>query len=48
MSNQLIDLLISGTTDTVLMVGISAFFAFLMGLPLAVILVNTRFKKMNK
>ena len=29
MSNQLIDLLISGTTDTVLMVGISAFFAFL-------------------
>ncbi|MEG0341222.1 methionine ABC transporter permease [Acinetobacter sp. TY1] len=41
MSNQLIDLLISGTTDTVLMVGISAFFAFLMGLPLAVILVNT-------
>ena len=41
MSNHLIDLLISGTTDTVLMVGISAFFAFLMGLPLAVILVNT-------
>ena len=41
MSNQLIDLLISGTTDTVLIVGISAFFAFLMGLPLAVILVNT-------
>lgn len=41
MSNQLIDLLISGTTDTILMVGISAFFAFLMGLPLAVILVNT-------
>ena len=41
MSNQLIDLLISGTTDTVLMVGISALFFFLLGLPLAVILVNT-------
>ena len=41
MHDQLIDLLISGTIDTLLMVGISAFFAFLIGLPMAVILVNT-------
>ena len=41
MSNQLIDLLISGTIDTFLMVGISALFAFLIGLPLALILVST-------
>ena len=39
MQNQLIDLLITGTTDTLLMVGVSAFVAFLIGLPLAVILV---------
>lgn len=42
MSNQLIDLLISGTIDTFLMVGVSALFAFLIGLPLALILVSTR------
>ncbi|QIC72311.1 methionine ABC transporter permease [Acinetobacter indicus] len=39
MQNQLIDLLITGTIDTLLMVGVSAFIAFLIGLPLAVILV---------
>ncbi|CAG68881.1 methionine ABC transporter permease [Acinetobacter baylyi] len=41
MHDQLIDLLITGTIDTLLMVGVSAFLAFLMGLPLAVILVCT-------
>ena len=41
MHNQLIDLLITGTIDTLLMVGVSAFFALLIGLPMAVILVNT-------
>lgn len=41
MHNQLIDLLITGTIDTLLMVGISAFLALLIGLPMAVILVNT-------
>ena len=41
MHDQLIDLLLTGTIDTLLMVGVSAFFAFLIGLPLAVILVNT-------
>ena len=41
MSNQLIDLLLTGTIDTLLMVGVSAFVAFLIGLPLAVILVST-------
>lgn len=41
MHDQLIDLLISGTIDTLLMVGVSAFLAFLIGLPLAVILVST-------
>ncbi|SPL70345.1 methionine ABC transporter permease [Acinetobacter stercoris] len=41
MQDQLIDLLITGTIDTLLMVGVSAFIAFLIGLPLAVILVNT-------
>lgn len=41
MHDQLIDLLITGTIDTLLMVGISAFFALLLGLPMAVILVNT-------
>ena len=41
MHDQLIDLLITGTIDTLLMVGISALLAFLIGLPLAVVLVNT-------
>ena len=41
MHDQLIDLLLTGTIDTLLMVGVSAFVAFLIGLPLAVILVNT-------
>ena len=41
MHNQLIDLLITGTIDTLLMVGVSAFVAFIIGLPMAVILVNT-------
>ncbi|MCL6234501.1 ABC transporter permease [Acinetobacter sp. ANC 5579] len=39
MHDQLIDLLISGAIDTLLMVGVSAFVAFLIGLPLAVVLV---------
>ena len=39
MHDQLIDLLISGTIDTLLMVGVSAFVTFLIGLPLAVVLV---------
>ncbi|WP_296278144.1 methionine ABC transporter permease [uncultured Acinetobacter sp.] len=41
MQDQLIDLLITGTIDTLIMVGISALIAFLIGLPLAVVLVNT-------
>ena len=41
MHDQLIDLLITGTIDTLLMVGVSAFFFFFIGLPMAVILVNT-------
>lgn len=41
MHDQLIDLLITGTIDTLVMVGVSAFFALLLGLPMAVILVNT-------
>lgn len=41
MQDQLIDLLLTGTIDTLIMVGVSAFVAFLIGLPLAVILVNT-------
>ncbi len=41
MHDQLIDLLITGTIDTLLMVGVSAFFALLIGLPMALILVNT-------
>ena len=41
MQEQLIDLLLTGTIDTLLMVGVSAIVAFLIGLPLAVILVNT-------
>ncbi|MDO6646836.1 ABC transporter permease, partial [Acinetobacter guillouiae] len=41
MQDQLIDFLLTGTIDTFLMVGVSDFFAFLIGLPLAVFLVNT-------
>ncbi|CAM4176854.1 hypothetical protein F901_02559 [Acinetobacter dispersus] len=41
MYNQLIDLLLTGTTDTLIMVGISAIFSFLIGLPIALILVST-------
>lgn len=41
MHDQLINLLITGTIDTLLMVGVSAFVAFLIGLPLAVIFVIT-------
>lgn len=41
MHDQLIELLITGTIDTLIMVGVSAFFALLLGLPMAVILVNT-------
>ena len=41
MHDQLIDLLITGTIDTLLMVGVSAFFALLIGLQMALILVNT-------
>lgn len=41
MHDQLIDLLLAGTLDTLIMVGVSALLAFLIGLPLAVILVNT-------
>lgn len=41
MHDQLIDLLLTGTIDTLLMVGISALFAFLIGLPMAVVLVST-------
>ena len=41
MHDQIIDLLISGTIDTLLMVGVSALVAFLIGLPLAVVLVST-------
>jgi len=41
MQDQIFDLLLTGTIDTLLMVGVSAFVAFLIGLPLAVILVNT-------
>jgi D-methionine transport system permease protein len=41
MHDQLIDMLITGTIDTLVMVGVSAFFALLIGLPMAVILVNT-------
>ena len=41
MHDQLIDLLISGTIDTLIMVGVSALVAFLIGLPLAVVLVST-------
>ncbi|OEY95360.1 ABC transporter permease [Acinetobacter proteolyticus] len=41
MYNQLIDLLLAGTTDTLIMVGVSAILAFLIGLPIALILVST-------
>ena len=41
MYNQLIDLLLTGTTDTLIMVGVSAILAFLIGLPIALILVCT-------
>ncbi len=41
MYNQLIDLLLTGTTDTLIMVGVSAILAFLIGLPIALILVST-------
>lgn len=41
MYNQLIDLLLTGTTDTLIMVGVSAIQAFLIGLPIALILVST-------
>ncbi len=41
MYNQLIDLLLTGTIDTLAMVGVSAFIAFLIGLPIALILVST-------
>ena len=41
MHDQLIDLLLTGTIDTLLMVGVSALIAFLAGLPLAVDLVST-------
>ena len=41
MHDQLIDFLLTGTIDTLLMVGTSALMAFLIGLPLAVILVST-------
>ncbi|RPE31747.1 D-methionine transport system permease protein [Acinetobacter sp. BIGb0102] len=41
MYNQLIDLLLTGTIDTLVMVGVSAFIAFFIGLPIALILVST-------
>lgn len=41
MHDQLIDLLLTGTIDTLLMVGVSAIVAFLIGLPMAIILVST-------
>lgn len=41
MYNQLINLLLTGTTDTLIMVGVSAILAFLIGLPIALILVST-------
>jgi len=41
MYNQLIDLLLTGATDTLIMVGVSAILAFLIGLPIALVLVST-------
>ena len=41
MQDQLIELLFTGTIDTLIMVGVSALIAFLVGLPLAVVLVST-------
>lgn len=54
MPDQLIELLLTGTIDTFIMVGVSAVLAFLLGLPIAVILVNSAehgiapFKKINQ
>ena len=47
MQDQLIDLLLTGTIDTLLMVGVSAIVAFLIGLPLAVILVKRPLRYSN-
>lgn len=41
MQDQLIELLLTGTIDTLIMVGVSAIIAFILGLPIAIILVNT-------
>lgn len=41
MHDQLIDLLLTGTTDTLIMVGVSAIVACLIGSPMAVVLVST-------
>lgn len=41
MQDQIIDLLLTGTLDTLTMVGISALFAFFIGLGLALVLVST-------
>lgn len=41
MHDQLLELLLTGTIDTLLMVGISALLSFLIGLPLALLLVST-------
>lgn len=41
MHDQLIDLLLTGTIDTLIMVGVSAIMAFLIGLPMAVVLVSS-------
>lgn len=41
MHDQLIELLLTGTLDTLIMVGVSAILAFLIGLPMSVVLVNT-------
>lgn len=41
MQDQLIELLLIGTIDTLIMVGVSAIIAFILGLPIAIILVNT-------
>lgn len=41
MQDQLFDLLLTGTLDTLVMVGLSALIALLIGLPLAMILVST-------
>ena len=41
MHDQLINLFITGTLDTLFMFGVSGLLAFLIGLPLAVVLVST-------